>query len=298
MIPAQNFLAYGASIAAPLDLGAWLVEGSHGRLSLQLLEIEDSQLAAELANEAPLNTSHGRQIAIRTDRQLDLSVPGQPWCFEVGEVVRFHWVGGEGQVALERLESCTDTLLAFWLIHIFLPLYLTLEGLYEIIHASAVEVKGATILFTAPSHGGKSTLTDFFLQQGHTLVSDDKVATFCEDGRYYAMPSHPNHRPYRKFEDLGYRVRDFSPQPRPIDVIYTLRATDSADKVSIEEVSGHEKFAALRPSYLFEFQFMQERRLRYLAELLNSVPAYRVGVPWDLERLGEVHDVLMRNCFL
>ncbi len=64
-------------------------------------------------------------------------------------------------------------------------------------------------MFIAPSMGGKSTLTDFFIQQGHGLISDDKVPTVIENGQFLAGGSHPYHRPHRRFEELGYHVDNF-----------------------------------------------------------------------------------------
>ena len=73
--------------------------------------------------------------------------------------------------------------------HIFLPLHLTLERGYDFIHAAAIEVDSSPVLFIAPSNGGKSTLADYFLKQGHALLSDDKVATFFYEGVFWAAPS-------------------------------------------------------------------------------------------------------------
>ena len=249
----------------------------------------------DLLHRTNLYTGHGRELVLFTDRELAESITGQPWCFEVADVARFRWSGGTDEIQFERLTECTDQLLAFWLIHVFLPLYFTLERRYEFIHACAVEVNGSTILFTAPSHGGKSTLTDYFIKQGHVLVSDDKVATWREQGCYFAAPSHPNHRPYRQFEDLGYRVENFDPGPRPVDAIYALQRVDAEADVEIETVTGHRKFAMVRPGYLFDFGFLREKRLKYMGQLLGEVGVYRVSVPWDTKRLQVAHDCIVRH---
>jgi len=285
------YIAYGRSIACDLDLGEYLLAGDVAVPDIRLEE-SSSVHREQLTEHFPLFTSHQRNLTLQTDRPLAASQPGQPWCCSVGGVVNFHWQGEQNVIRIERLEHCTDELLAFWLIHIFLPLYLTLNETYEFIHACAVQVGEVTVLFTAPSHGGKSTLTDYFLQQGHALVSDDKVATLVEEGQFIAVPSHPNHRPYRRFEDLGIRVSNFDPRPRPIDAIYALVGVEEEGEVEIEQVTGHRSFAQLAPSYLFRFNFMKEKRLRYLAKMVGSVPLYRLNVPWSLERLGEVHEAI------
>ena len=291
----RQFLVYGAVLETGLDLSEYLVAGNSGRYSLELTERSGSVPRQVLEVCTPFVSSHGRDLFIYSDREFARSKEGQPWCFEVSGVVRFCWVSGQGGIEYEALEQCTDQLLAFWLIHIFLPLYFTLEGRYEFIHACAVEVAGDSILFVAPSTGGKSTLTDFFLKQGHALISDDKVATYLEDGTYFAVPSHPNHRPYRKFEDLGYRVEGFSATARQVDAFYALQGVEPGAEVTISEISGHQKFARLLPNYLYNFSFLKGQRLKYLAEMVNTVPIYRVEVPWDLKRLEEVHDVIFEH---
>ena len=283
------YVAYGATLECGLDLSRYLIAGKTTHCPVRIVEQPSKSPCRYPEHTGIRSSSHGRQVALYSDTEPATSDPGQGWCFEVKDIARFFWVSNDRIIEYERGELCTEELIAFWLIHIFLPIYFTLEGIYEFIHASAVEVAGCTVLFTGPSHGGKSTMTDFFLQQGHTLVSDDKVATFVESGQYFALPSHPNHRPYRKFEDLGSRVIDFSPDPRPLRGFYALRADDPAADVSVEEITGHEKFAQILPGYLFDFPFMKEKRLRYLAGMVSAVPVFRVGVPWDLERLDDVH---------
>lgn len=287
-----GYLAYGLSILTDLDLDAYLCRVGDGHDALGCFEFSGIGEGMMPGNPTPLGSSHGRKLQLYTDLDMGLSVPHQHWCFEVSDVVRFHWIGGAGRISYERLSQGASKLVAFWLIHIFLPLYLTLEAVYDFIHACAVEVGGHTILLTGPSHGGKSTLTDFFLRNGHALVSDDKVATYVERGRYFAVPSHPSARPYRQLEDLGRRVENFVSEARPIDALYALWAVESGDPVDIEEVSGHRKVARLLPSYLFSFPFLKARRLSYLAQMVSAVPVFRVAIPWDLARLSEVYDAI------
>ena len=155
--------------------------------------------------------AHGQEwFILYSDREFNGSEVGQPWCYEVQDVVTFYWVSGERTIYYELNEEGDANLLSFWFIHLLLPLYMTLENMYDFLHAGAVEVDGKPIFFIAPSMGGKSTMTDYFIKQGHTLVSDDKVPTFIQDEKFIAVGSHPYHRPYRKFEELGYRVEKFT----------------------------------------------------------------------------------------
>ena len=135
-------------------------------------------------------------------------------------------------------------------------------------------------------------MTDYFIKRGHTLVSDDKVPTFIQDGTFMAVGSHPYHRPYRKFEELGYRVENFSESFKPIHAFYELEGVDADADVGIEEITGFQKFDVLLPNYLYMFSWLKPRRLEYLSRMLNTIRVFHVRVPWERERLGEVYDAI------
>jgi hypothetical protein len=226
---------------------------------------------------------------------IDGNSAGQPWCYEVANVVRFYWRGGDESIYYQLDAQGNADLLGFWFIHLLLPLYLTLENKYDFIHAGAVEVEGKPILFIAPSMGGKSTMTDYFIRRGHPLITDDKLPTFIENGRFMAVSSHPYHRPYRKFEELGYRVEHFMDDFKPIHAIYVLEGSDADAEIMIDEITGFAKFDTLLPNYLYMFSHLLPKRHIYLSQMLSTIRMFRVSVPWDKERLGEVHDVLCEH---
>ena len=74
-----------------------------------------------------LNTNHGREVFLRTDRPFAASMPGQVWCLEVDAVVSFTWISGSTRVSFTEGVDGSHRLTSFWFIHIFLPMYLTLE---------------------------------------------------------------------------------------------------------------------------------------------------------------------------
>ena len=180
----------------------------------------------------------------------------------------------------------------------FLPIFLTIEEHFYFLHAGSVEIDDAPILFVAESFGGKSTMTDFFIKQGHALVSDDKVAILEEKGKLLAVPSHPHHRPYRKMEDLGHLVNNMSYIPKPIRAIYTLHRVASDAPISITELQGIEKFKSLRFSSEINLSFLKSQRFSALGRLAKNVPIYKVTVPWDIERLEEVYRAITNHCQL
>ena len=265
-----------------------MAPGEHAALELR-------QASSELDTGSqiePLYESHGRELFLHTDRPLALSEPGQRWRLEVRDVVSFYWVGGLQLIEYELHSEGTQALLVFWFVHIFLPLQLTLERGYDFIHSAAMEVDGKPVLFIAPSTGGKSTLGDYFLNQGHAMLSDDKVATFLHEDEFWAVPSHPHHRPFRQFEVLGNPVSYFAAGPRPIHAFYVLEAGSPDDDVAIEEVLGFRKFEALMPNYLFGFEFLKKQRTEWLAQLADKSNVFRVHRPWDLKRQQEVYEAI------
>ena len=236
--------------------------------------------------------THGRQIKLCTDRPRARNVPGQHWRFEVEGVASLTWRGGTRDLQYQLHDEGNLALLAFWFIHIFLPLHLSLERGYDFIHSAGVEVANQPILFIAPSMGGKSTLADYFLKQGHPMLSDDKVATFLRDGQYWAVPSHPHHRPYREHEVLGFPLKNFACRARPIKAFYILAQGEPDSDVQINEVTGFRKFQELLPNYLYNFDFLLEQRLRWLAQLADQSLVFKVHRPWKLERMHEVYSAI------
>lgn len=286
---------YGTQINSDLVLPLELPTDTAIRDEIDLIARAPEELKQSVDHASSLYTAHGRDVYLHSDREHNQCKARQPWCYDVEGVVRFYWLGGEPVIYYELDEKGNIDLLAFWFIHLMLPLYFTLEDKYDFLHAGAVEVEGKPILFIAPSMGGKSTMTDYFIRQGHTLISDDKVATFSKDGQFMLAGSHPYHRPYRKFEDLGYRVDRFINIFKPIHAIYALESTNAASDIDISEVVGYRKFDAIMPNYLFMFSHLRPQRLAYLAAMLNQIRLFQVTVPWEIERLGEVHDAITKN---
>ncbi|MDM5271358.1 hypothetical protein PGH07_04140 [Sulfurovum sp. zt1-1] len=291
-------IVYGTQIKSDIDLPLELSHETEIRYEVELSSKVPAELQESITCGFPLYAVHGRHVFLYSDREFEGNQAGQPWCYEVKDVLRFYWVGGERTIYYELDEKGDTKLLSFWFIHLFLPLFMTLEDMYDFFHAGAVEVEGKPIFFIAPSMGGKSTMTDYFIKQGHILISDDKVPTFIDDGKFMAVGSHPYHRPYRKFEELGYRVENFTTHFKPIYTFYELEGVEGDAEIIIEEVKGFAKFDALLPNYLYMFSYLKPKRLKYLSAMLNSIKVFHVKVPWNMKRLSEVHDAIVAHAKL
>ena len=288
-------IVYGTKIKSDIDFPLDLFHETETRYEVELSSKVPVNLKKLITCGFPLYWSHGRKVYMYSNREFDGNEVDQPWCYEVQDIVTFYWVGGERTIYYELGEKGDANLLSFWFIHLLLPLYMTLENMYDFLHAGAVEVNAKPIFFIAPSMGGKSTMTDYFIKQGHSLISDDKVPTFIQDGKFMAVGSHPYHRPYRKFEELGYRGEKLTTMFKPIHAFYELEGVESDADISIEEIKGFAKFDALLPNYLYMVSWLKPERLKYLSKMLNSIKVFHIQVPWDMERLGEIHDIICEH---
>ena len=214
---------------------------------------------------------------------------------EIKNSLTLAWDRDRKEILYSKGQDYSPDKLQFWLYHTFMPILLELRKMYHILHVGAVKIEDKTILFSAPSFGGKSTMTDYFINHGHTMLSDDTLAVEEIDGKYYAIPSYPFHRPYRKLEDLGYPVKNFLTTVEPIDTIYLLNKSTTQTEIKIEELKGIEKFKALHYSIFIMFEFMKQEWFLFFTEMAKGIPVYEVHYPHDLERLPEVYEKIIEH---
>lgn len=236
-----------------------------------------------------------RQIALYTDRNFSSPSSDQRWIFTVENVLSFEWETDSNVFKYRYDELATDDIFQFWLYHVVLPVYFSIRQVYKFLHAGAVEMDNKPVLFMAPSHGGKSTLTDYFLRRGHPLITDDKMATFERDGNYYAVPSHPYHRPFRTVEVLGHLCNNPATEIRPIHAIYILEKSAPDAEITIRQLKGIEKFSRLHEGGEMNFSFFTPEYVTYLVGLANRIAVCAITVPHDLDRLPQVYDAIIEH---
>ncbi len=235
----------------------------------------------------------GRTLYYLSDEAFENIDSCCEWGIEIENVLTLRWDPEERRIYYRKEKFFTRGRLRFWVLHTFLPLVFELERRYRILHVGSVLVEEKPILFSAFSFGGKSTMTDYFLRQGHPLLSDDSLGIEKREDGYYAIPSYPFHRPYREVEALGFHTENFAPEPRPLHAVFTLKQAAPDADVRIDELKGIEKFKAFHYSSFIDFDFMKRERFTFFTEMAKAVPVYRVNVPWDLARLPEVYDAIV-----
>lgn len=234
-----------------------------------------------------------RKVAITSDKPFIDNQTNQSINFLVENVVTFSTKVGENNIYYRLYKEGTQKLAMYWFTHTFLPILFTMEQVYYFLHAGAVEIESKPVLFVAASFGGKSTMTDFFIQKGHTMISDDKVAVYENEKDIMAVPSYAFHRPYRKVEDLGYPVENFSKEPKKMHAIFNLVKSDANAQIEIQEINGIEKFKILRFSTEIDFHMNSKARFEMLSKIANNVKLYNIIVPWDMNRLEEVYEKIV-----
>ncbi len=292
----HQYTIFGTEIRSDIPFPLQLPSSSQTRYMLTLSSDVPSFFHEAISCGFLLYRAHGRSVRLYSNREFaGESFKDQPWCYEVEGVGSFYWKGGGGSIYYDFGESPDTHLLSFWFIHLMLPFFFALEKRYEMFHGGAVLIEGKAVMFCAPSMGGKSTMTDYFIQKEHTLISDDKIPMIVENGQFMLTGSHPYHRPYRKFEDLGYRVSDFLDSYLPLHAMYILEKSEHNAPITIEEVRGFGKFNAMLPHYLFSFPSQKQYRMTCLSKLLNKIRVFRVYRPWNISRLSEVYTSIVEH---
>ena len=242
-----------------------------------------------------MTSMSGRNCAYLSDGPLSEIGKHDAWGLEVIDVLSLAWEPASRTILYGKGKLFTPELLRFWIFHTFFPIVLEREQSYKMLHVGGVEVGGGPILFSANSFGGKSTLTNYFVQKGHALFSDDTLAVRKEDEHYIVYPSFPYHRPYRQVESLGVRAENFARSPAPIKAVFELHPSAPDAEVEITPSLGVERFKTLYYSHFIQFRFMKHERSAFALQMAKVVPVYNISVPWDMKRLDEVYEAIVRH---
>ncbi len=202
-------------------------------------------------------------------------------------------------------EQLDDHTIEHLLVDQVLPRFLAHEG-HLLLHASAVNVQGRTVLFLGKSGWGKSTLAALFHQAGNQLYSDDCVQLKQEQTEWLALPTYPS---LRLFEDsiennfpanfLSSPVSDYSDKQRitlpskpetkapALHAMYFL--SDPKNTYTQTEIStmrpGAVCIELIERSFRLDLsnRVQSQQLMKVAAALTQSVPAYRLCYPHDFD---------------
>jgi len=199
------------------------------------------------------------------------AAPGE-FLLQVDGVARFHVEGGCRITISPMAGSQEQDILPFLMGSAMGALLQQRQVL--VLHASAIEVGGESVLFCGPSGVGKSTLAASFHKRGFPFLADDLCAITTHAGRPALLPGFPRLKLWADaLEQLGTategldRVRwgvelqkFFLPaenrreSPVPVRSVCILNATNTVEVPERQILSGAEKIDPLiRNSYRMRF---------------------------------------------
>lgn len=289
------YSAYGVGIRSEVSFDGYLPSGPESAPPrFQLVPGRLGLNPAQLAEPVGELVLHGRLARCSTDRPFVEGVEPSAWMIEVEGALRFFWRVGEGEICFEYTGVADEQRLVFWFLHIVLPFRLTLEQHAAFLHASAVVVDARAVLFVAPTGTGKSTLARCFVDRGHALLSDDKLALRHSGGQYRAAPSHGRLRHYRAHEDLGEPVAQVADSPSPVAAVFALSRNDGIMTSSAQALTGARAFQVFHRHTLYAFTLPAETALHQAARLASRIPAFSFQLPDDRKALSGVYDSICR----
>jgi len=263
--------------------------------SITIIKNNDVLLSNIFTLQSPWVEMTRRNVRYYTNIPFEKSVNINLWALEIEDVVTLIWDGKINTITYIEGEHYTADLLQFWVLHTFFPLVLELANIYHILHVSAIQIKEKIILLSAFSGGGKSTLTDYFIQKGYVIYGDDTVAIYEHENNYEVIASYPYHRPYREPEVLGYPIVNFGIDVEPLSYIYQLEKSGSNADIQIIELSGVEKFEAIYQSMFVTFENMKKERYLFATKMAKYVRVFSISIPWNKERLKEVYQAILTH---
>lgn len=178
------------------------------------------------------------------------------------------------------------------------------------LHACAVVKDSFAVGFVGDSGWGKSTLAEYYCQNGYSLLSDDVLAIDTEHTPPIALPSYPEIK--LRSEAVGYLregtdlLRIIEPNdsrrisdrhnsrcavPTSLRALYILQP-NYGDNVDIESMRGQEKLLDLichtRSSNIVKEPRLMQLHLRQIASLCKKVPVCRLHRKKSIAALPEI----------
>ncbi|CDX40748.1 HPr kinase [Mesorhizobium sp. ORS 3359] len=220
-------------------------------------------------------------------------------------------ISGANRIDVDPAPGVDDPLLAFPLLGPVMALALHQRGLL-VLHASAIEVGGKSVIFMGDKGAGKSTTAGAMIRAGHRLLTDDVVALDLSDpDRPMILPGFPQLklapdaagairleqaevRPqvHPQIDKAQHRLRDgFATEAVPVSRIYVLERSVQA---AISPLSGAAALPAIiKFSYITRFGRQAlpgdfaSMHLSQCAQIAGRVGISRLEVPAGLARIDE-----------
>ncbi len=184
----------------------------------------------------------------------------------------------------------------------------------QVFHASVIQFPQGAVAIMARKGYGKSTLAAALHTRGHSMLADDILALYHQNGTLMALPGYPQFKLWPKsieaigkdpnsypslfpgIEKRSLRVnRDFLEESQPLKAVFVLAPGESNRVVELGKKEALQNIMPHWYGVLFEGTLLKtfglENHLRDCMSLVNAVPIYRlVGIPslGELDNLAQV----------
>lgn len=302
-------MASGAT--GPSSMTGWTVAssfpdaGAHNRYRLFGLEIASAVLLPELkagnpAAPADLTIDYGAIPTTDADASQTLTID---------DVARY-WVRDGQTMIVEPVQGAAEANIRLFLLGTAMGIVIHQRGMMPL-HANAIEIDGAAVAFMGPSGVGKSTLADWFTQQGFRMVADDVCAIRLVDGVPMVEPGIPRLRlwedalaargsssdglalsfsgdpDYRKF-DLPLPIAAGTDAALPLAAVYLL---DRGPALKLERLAGLAATRALF-AHTYRGEYVREAGLPRIhmaicLAVASAAPCFHAKRRWSHADMGE-----------
>ena len=270
-------------------------------------------ILATANGSAPEVTIAGGSVPMSLD---DAGATGPTWqmshdkfLLRIPDLVRFLFVGGR-EIRFEVENGTPTEDIVIFLLGTAFGILLHQRG-QIVLHASAVAVGGAAVLFCGPSGAGKSTLAAALTSRGYPLVADDFCAiTLPAEGAPMAQPdgrrlklwaaaikkldlAESLESPIRnQIEKFYVKPAKTSPLPLRIGAVYFLRETkpphgSGIERPNVVDAALMLKRNAYRPKLVHEMQ-QKEEYFRAAAVIAEFSCIHYLTRPLDFTAMQEV----------
>ena len=189
-------------------------------------------------------------------------------------------------IVADRDQEAAPELVAEVIVGPALILAMALQGTF-CLHASAVEVDGAAVLFVGESGAGKSTLGDQLARTGiGRRLADDVLPLTIEGGRAFCLPHYPQLK-LSPQEQIDSTV----PERIPVRGIYDLWQLGATDDLQVRRPAPREMVQRLIrhtvASRLFDRQLLANH-LRFCSALASATRVFNLYYPHRRDSIPEV----------
>lgn len=200
---------------------------------------------------------------------------------------------------------------ATYLLGPVLGFVLSLRGV-TCLHASAVAIGGAAVVFAGPSGAGKSSIAAAFTRAGSRVLSDDVTPIVRHGSGFIAQPGYPRLRLWpdtvrdlfgvsdamprivdgwdKRHLDLNAAPFGFQSEPLRVAAIYLLAPAGPRDLPRVEAVDAKDALMSLvKNSYATRLADAPRRAREFeaLGRMVSEIPVRRLVRGTDLARIDE-----------